>query len=113
MKKILYGIAAGFTLGAIAQAIASKNQAKLLELTKNLPTHLTLSPNASLDELKVHKARLEDLIKDKSQELKDLGLKTASEFAEKGQKKAGEYAEKGKEQLSKLRSSQGHEDKDS
>ena len=92
MKKILYGIAAGFLCGAVAQAIGSKNQDKLLELTKNLPTSLTLSPNASLDELKVHKARLEDLIKAKSQEFKDLGFKAA-----------GEFTEKGKEQFSKLR----------
>ena len=69
MKGFLYGLATGLAVGAIGQSIATKNQEKLLEMVKNLPTHLTLNPNATLDELKVHKNRLEDLIKDKISEV--------------------------------------------
>ncbi len=71
MKGFLYGLAAGLAAGAVAQAVASKNQEKLLEMVSNLPSSLTLSPNATLDELKVHKERLEDLIKGKVAEVKE------------------------------------------
>ncbi len=75
MKKLLYGFAASFVCGAIAQSIAAKNHKKLLELAQNLPTHLTLGPKASLDELKVHQARLADLIQEKTREYAELGPK--------------------------------------
>ena len=72
MRGFLYGLAAGIACGAAAQMLASRNHDKLLELAKNLPTSLTLGPNATLDELKVHRARLEDLIKEKLDEYKEL-----------------------------------------
>jgi len=71
MKGFFYGLAAGLAAGAVAQAVASKNHEKLLELAKNLPTSLNLGPNATLDELKVHKQRLEDLIRQKAKEMKE------------------------------------------
>jgi len=94
MKKFLYGLAAGLAAGALAQSIAGKNQEKLLELVKNLPSTLSLSPDATLDELKVHKARLEDLIKEKSAELGKLSKEKTEELRLYGKEKVAELKNK-------------------
>ena len=72
MKKLLWGLGTAALAGAVGQAIMSKNHAKALELVRNLPTSLLLGPNADLDELKVHKQRLETLIQEKEEELAKL-----------------------------------------
>jgi len=72
MKRLLWSLGTSFALGALAQAMATKNQGKLLQLLQNLPTSLTLSPDASIEEMTVHKDRLEALIRQKEEELQAL-----------------------------------------
>lgn len=62
MKGFFYGLTAGLAAGVVAQMMIAKNHEQMLELVKNLPRPLKLSPNGTLEELLAQKEKLEEMI---------------------------------------------------
>ena len=62
MKGFFYGLTAGLAAGVVAQMMIAKNHEQMLELVKNLPRPLKLTPTDSLEQLLAQKEKLEEMI---------------------------------------------------
>ena len=62
MKGFFYGLTAGLAAGVVAQMMIAKNHEQMLELVKNLPRPLKLTPTDSLEQLLSQKEKLEEMI---------------------------------------------------
>ncbi|MDT8445277.1 MAG: hypothetical protein RRB13_00105 [bacterium] len=68
-KTFFIGLSAGLAAGYAAQIMVTKNQEELIAMLKGLPK-TKLGQGVSLDELLSHKDKLEDLIRQKTEEIK-------------------------------------------
>lgn len=80
-KSFFIGLSAGLAAGYAAQVMVTKNQEELIQMVKGLPK-TKLGQGVSLDELLSHKDKLEDLIRQKTEEIKRFAKERSSKHSE-------------------------------